>query len=174
LKVSLSKDGGKDASGKDLPDSPLEPKADGNYGAISCSQNKDLALSWTIDLSGLCCPTGTPVDDGTSKAKKDSSGNDIRECGNPPPYCLNMKFWPNMNSSNTAQIIPQQIFYSKAGKTKNALTNEDYIFEVVQQVCRGDKPFNNANVAFVTANYPVNGKTFQYSVEGSEIELSGF
>lgn len=127
--------------------------------SIDCKANPDTTVRWEIDATGLCCPTTTT---------ETSGGSTIEACNNPPPYCLNMKFWPNLNSGNTVQLIPAQDFYGG----QKLITKENYIFDIVQQVCRGGKPYNNADVAFITANYPVKGKTLQYSLEGSEIKLS--
>ena len=82
-----------------------------------------------------------------------------------------MKFWPNMDSSKISEMIPKQYFNEASGQGGKVTTSENYVFRIVQQVCRGGKPFNNAKVAFVTTNYTVNVKTFQYSVEGSEINV---
>ena len=135
-------------------------------------KNKDAKVRWEIDASGLCCPQGDPLLDKDGNEVKDDEGNIVKICNNPPDYCLNMKFWPNLDSTKTAELLPRQYFYEKGGKTEKSITSKDYVYEITQQVCRGDKPFNNAPVAFITANYPVRGKTFQYSLEGSEIIIS--
>lgn len=181
LKVSLARDGGKDSEGIDLPDTPIEPKDDGTYEAISCAQNKDLVISWKVDATGLCCPSAQVKLDEDGNPLKDSLGNELKFCGSPPAYCTNMKFWPNLDSNKTAELVPAQHFREEGDTARTVMTEGDYIFELTQQVCRGGKPYNNARVVFVTANYKVGGiitseytaneAVFQYSLSGSEIEL---
>ncbi|MGC9310652.1 MAG: hypothetical protein ACP5E4_02915 [Candidatus Aenigmatarchaeota archaeon] len=155
----------------DGEDEPIGPDDEGKI-ELSCPENENLELNWTINASGLCCPDPQII--------TDEDGNEIRVCTTPPPYCLKMKFWPNLDSGNVRELIPRQYFLDAgSGEKESVITEDDYVFTITRQVCRGTEPYNNAPVAFVTAEYVVDDPEnegakaeLRYGLSGSEIFLN--
>jgi hypothetical protein len=155
----------------------LEPLNSGREYVIDCSEpgNSELSILWNISMGGICCPNIQ-----ASKYKKeDGEEIDAIVCSTPPPYCDKMKFWANLDSANVAELIPNQ-FFGGAGGEDRIVSPDDYVFSLTQQVCRNNRPYNNAPFAGIVANYAAEsslgvghpqGKGLRYIIAGSEVEL---
>lgn len=115
-------------------------------GEVDCSNsdNLDSEVTWKIDASLLC----------SSEYLTDDAGNRI--ISKLPEFCPLIKIWPNINSSQVKVI-----------------SKDTPIVEITQKVCRKNYPFNEANKAFIVANYQLEEKTIQYSIDDSIVGLKG-
>lgn len=130
---------------------------------IDCSQSgyENAEVTWIINASEICCDPNGWITADEEITKEDGSKEiiKVKKCKIPLSTCPKMKLWPNINSSNVHILAP--------------FGEEGYTITIKQKVCRNGYPYNNADKAFIVANYPVVGKDLKYSLMDSEIELKG-
>jgi hypothetical protein len=124
-----------------------------DIGQIDCSlaENTNREITWIIDASEICCV-------------RDEDSDGI--CDKVNDLCPKMKFWSNLDTSNS--------FYLSKNLYNNQINGENKMFygEITQKVCRGNEKYNNADEAFLVMSYYVGDKEFTYTPTNLRIEIT--
>ncbi len=116
---------------------------------VDCSVNSSAEVVWEINATGLCCA------EIIEEVTKD--GELVKKCKEITDYCPKMKLWSSINSSNVVVLDDERY-------TPDNL-------RITQKVCREEYTYNNADEAFIIANYTTGKDSIEYMLKDSKIKL---